>query len=336
DGYLQDYPAVREQIEKELQVSRPTVDKVLKIIQAFEPDGVGARNLKECLQIQLAEHNFENAALQEIIETIIEKYLEDLAAANFSKIAAALNIREEGVKQVAAFIKGNLNPRPGSAFGGEERHLVPSFALLQSGNTIKVINLEEKYGPKLTLSREYEKMLSHPPDEKTRAYLKEKLEKARALIDGVKKRQETQNKIAAKLVDEQLLFFQKGGNWVKPLLQKSIAEELGIHPSTVSRALSEKYIQTPKGIFHLKFLCQRSWLGVPKTRLKELIEEIIQNAAQAENVSDEKIRQKLAEHKIVASRRTIAEYRRQLEIPSSKERGKGINKIPNPNDKSNQ
>jgi RNA polymerase sigma-54 factor len=322
---LQDYPALREQIEKELEISRPTVDKTLKIIQTFEPDGVGARNLKECLLIQLVEHNFENADLQEIIETIIEKHLEDLAAQNYAKIAAALNIREEGVVQVGQFIRNNLNPKPGSRFGKEELHIVPSFSLQLTGGKLKVINLEERYGPKLKLSAEYENMLSSPLDEKTRNYLKEKLARARDLIDGIKKRQETQNKIASRIVDEQLLFLQKGTNWVKPLLQKTIAEELGVHPSTVSRALSEKYIQTPKGIFHLKFLCQRSWLGVPKTRLKELIEEVIQNAAQTETVSDEKIRQKLAEHGIVASRRTIAEYRRQLEIPSSKERSKAEN-----------
>ncbi|MBU0687633.1 MAG: RNA polymerase factor sigma-54 [Candidatus Margulisbacteria bacterium] len=321
DGYLLHYPEVREKIEKDFNVSRPTVDKILKIIQTFEPDGVGARDLKECLLIQLREHNFQNDQLETIVETIIQKHLEALAEGHFQKIAESLSIREAGVKQVAEFIKNNLNPKPGSIFAEAERHLVPSFAYEEDEHGKPfVLNLEEKYGPTLKISPQYEKILKETKDEETIKYLKEKMERAKELVEGVKKRQETQNKIAAYIVKHQIAFFKKGENWVRPLLQKEIAQEVDVHPSTVSRALAAKYIQTQKGLYHLKNLCQRSWMGISKRKMKELIEEIIQIESQDHPISDEKIKNQLQERGIKVSRRAVADYRKQLNIPAAKER----------------
>lgn len=321
DGYILNYPPVREEIEKDFNVSRPTVDKILKVIQTFEPDGVGARNLQECLLIQIREYNFENIELQTIIESIVLKHLDELAEKKYEEIASALNIRTEGVKQVAEFIKNNLSPKPGALFGGEERHIVPSFAFKEDANgKFQIINLETRYGPTLKLSSVYEKMLKEAKDEKTTTYLKEKMERAQELIDGIKKRQETHNKLVAFIVEQQMSYFQKGENWIKPLLQKDIAAALSIHPSTVSRALAEKYMQTQCGVIHLRSLCQRSWKGISKVRMKQLIEEVIKREGDHPPVSDENIKNELAEKGISVSRRTIAEYRKQLKIPSSKER----------------
>jgi len=320
-GYLPDYPKLRESIMQKLKVSRPTVDKILKIIQSFEPEGVAARDLKECLLIQIHAYNFESEELEKFLEKAIEKHLEDIGKQDFSKVAKGLGIPESGVVEIANFIKENLNPYPAAAFGGQTRHVIPSFAVEEAEKGYKVISLENRYGPVLKLSPEYLKMLDDPrTDEKTVNFLKEKLKKAKELMEDFSKRSETLEKIVRKIVDSQADFLEKGLIWLKPLSQKSLADEFGLHPSTISRAVAAKYVQTPQGLYSLKLLCPRGPKGITANRMKAMILEIINAEDKANPFTDEQLTHRLNERGIDIDRRTVAYYRKELKLPTATER----------------
>jgi RNA polymerase sigma-54 factor len=320
-GFIENYAEVRDGIIKELGVSRPTVDKVLKIIQSFEPDGVGARNLKECLLIQIREYNFENYELEEVLTQAVSKHLEDIAEGKLDKVAKDMGIPVDGVKRIAEYIKVNLTPNPGSCFASESRHVIPSFAVEKTDKGYKVTNLEQNYGPLLKISPDYMKMLKNPKtDEKTSKFLKEKLEAAKALMGNLQKRHETTSKILEKIKETQIDFMKNGAVFLKPLLQKELAGEFGVHPSTISRAIACKYIQTPQGLFQIKFLCPRNLRGFTAYRLKSMISKIV--AGEEKALSDDEIKSRLVEEGANISRRSVAVYRKELGIPTCRERSK--------------
>jgi RNA polymerase sigma-54 factor len=320
-GYLLAYPAVRERLMAERGVSRPTVDKVLKIVQEFEPDGVGARDLPECLLIQIKAYAFEDEALEKLLERTVSGHLADLEANNHAKIAAALGIPETGVDEIASFIKNNLTPYPGARFGGEARQVIPSFAVERGDRGFKLINLETRYGPTVTLSAQYLKMLNDPKaDAATREFLRAKVKRAKELIEDFQKRGETIEKIARKIIDSQADFLAKGITWLKPLTQKSLADEFGLHPSTISRAVAEKYLQTPHGLYPLRLLCPRGPKGLTAARLKALLREIVDGEDKHAPLNDEQLAALMREKGADIDRRTVAYYRKELKIATAAER----------------
>ncbi|MDD5383139.1 MAG: RNA polymerase factor sigma-54 [Candidatus Margulisbacteria bacterium] len=320
-GFVINYVRLREGLMKEFDVSRPTVDKVLKIVQGFEPEGVGARDLKECLLIQIEAYNFENEALQEILAKAVEKHLEDLGNQDYKKIAASLGLPESGVAEIAAFIKNNLNPNPGSSFGGETKHVIPSYAVEKADKGFKLVNLETRYGPVINLSPSYLKMLDNPKtDAKTREFLKAKLKAAKELIEDFSRRSETLEKIVRKITESQQVFFSKGITWLVPLSQKSLADEFGLHPSTISRTVAEKYIQTPHGLFPLKFLCPRGPKGLTVPRTKAMLVELLKHENKGNPFTDSQLTEAMQKQGAKIDRRTVAYYRKELGYPSSSER----------------
>jgi RNA polymerase sigma-54 factor len=322
-GYVINYPRLREKIMQQFSLSRPTVDKMLKIVQGFDPEGIGARDLKECLLIQIRQYNFENPALQEILIKAVENHLEDLSQQNFANVAAALSIPESGVAEVANFIKNNLNPHPAASFGATAKHVIPSFAVEKTDQGFKLVSLEQRYGPKINLSASYLKMLEDPKtDEKTREFLNDKLKNAKNLIEAFLKRSETLEKIVRKIIETQEEFLNKGILWLKPLTQKSLSQEFGLHPSTISRTVTEKYIQTPQGLFPLKYLCPLGPRGATVAKTKALLNEIIKNEDKSKPLADDQIAKSMAEYGAKIDRRTVAYYRKQLGLAASKEREK--------------
>ncbi len=320
-GYVIKYPRLRERIMKEFSVSRPTVDKILKIVQGFEPEGVGARDLKECLLIQIREYNFENEALQEVLTKTVEKHLEDLGQEDFAKVAKGLGIPESGVAEIANFIKNNLNPQPGSSFGGETKHVIPSFAVEKTEKGHKLINLETRYGPVINLSPQYLKMLEDPKtDQKTKEFLKEKLKNAKNLIEDFSKRSETLEKIVRRIIETQEDFLTRGITWLQPLAQKALADEFGLHPSTISRTVTEKYVQTPQGLYPLKFLCPRGPKGLTVVRIKAMLADIVKSEDKNRPFTDSQITKRMKEQGAKIDRRTVAYYRKELKIPPASER----------------
>ncbi len=320
-GYIENYTEIRDQIIKEMGVKGKAIDKILKIIQTFEPDGVGARNLKECLLIQVKEYNFETYELEEILTRAIKNHIQDIAEGKYSKIAQALGIEEEGVLRIAEFIKENLNPSPGSFFGGEEKNVIPSFVIEKKNSGYKIINLEKNYGPLLKISPEYQKMLEKgEADPETVKFLKQKLQRAIDFMESIVKRYETSEKIMDIIVDSQAPFLERGISWLKPLPQKEISECLGVHPSTVSRSIAQKYVQTPKGLFPMKIFCPRGKKGITPARIKSMIIDIIKGEGKEHPLTDEEIKNILSAEGAEIERRTVAAYRESLGIESSKKR----------------
>ncbi|MFC1560168.1 RNA polymerase factor sigma-54 [Candidatus Margulisiibacteriota bacterium] len=320
-GYIKDYPKIKESAAKKLKASTPTIDKILKIIQKFEPEGVGARNLKECLLIQIEEYNFENEGLRDVLEKAVKHYLEDLANKDFKKVSANLSIKEEGARNLSEFIKNNLNPNPGSNFSSRKVTIIPSFTIEKQKNKYTAVNLEKKYGPLLKVNPKYHAMLEDPnTDKETKDFLRTKFGSAKELLENISRRHETIEKIMGIITDTQNSFFEKGAIWLKPLQQKDIAGTVGVHPSTISRALAGKYIQTPQGLFQLKYLCPREFKGHTVERVKKLITQIVENEKKA--LSDEDIKGILQKEGVTIERRTVAEYRKELSLPSSSKRVK--------------
>jgi RNA polymerase sigma-54 factor len=319
-GYISDYKELSSTIYSELKADQKSIDDALELVQSLEPEGVGARDLKECLLIQVREHNFENEDLENVLIKVIDNHLEDIAEKKYDAIAKALKIKKDGVIQLADFIKNNLNPNPCSAFAEKLPCVIPSFSVKKENDKYKIVNLEKTYGPVLKISSTYEKMLKDPKtDQKTTDFLKEKLFAAKDFLENLNKRHETIEKILNMIVDTQSHFFDSGDAQLSPLMQKNIADELGLHPSTISRAISNKYIQTPKGILVLKCFCPRNIKGSTKKKIMKLIDDMIIAEDKRSPLSDEQIAEKLEGSGIKLERRTIAQYRKNLGYePASK------------------
>jgi RNA polymerase sigma-54 factor len=329
-GFIIGYPELRQELMDKHQVKRTYIDALLEIIQSFEPDGVGARNVKECLIIQINEYNFDSKELQDVIYRAVKYHFEDLTKKKFEPIAQELGIPVEGVQRIADFIEKNLNPNPGSAFtrSHSPEIVIPSFTVFKTeSGQYKGINLEEKKGPQLRINEQYLKMLDDPGvDAETKNYVKQKLEAAKDLIYNLERRIETINKILNTIVETQQEFFELGSFWLKPLQQSTLSEMVGIHPSTISRTCSSKYIQTPKGFFPLKYLCPRNVHGYSPYQLKAIIKRMV---TEHKDLSDQKLANLLAERGINIKRRTVTKYRHEVGEKSSFERKKNPNPASN-------
>ena len=312
-GYLLNYKEVSGAIKKELKVSQEEIDDALEMIQDFEPEGVGARSLKECLLIQVREHNFESDELEEMLIRAIEDHLDDIAEKNFDKIAKALKIPRDGAVKLAEFIKNNLNPNPGSLFAERLPCVIPSFSIVKEKDGYKVINLERTYGPVLKISPVYEKMLKDPStDAKSIEFLRDKFEAAKDFLENIAKRHETIEKILNLIIKTQSHYFETGTPQLNPLMQKDMAREFGLHPSTISRAVSNKYIQTPRGIILLKVLCPREVKGLTGKKIQKLIEDILISEDKKHPLTDGEIAEQLKAKGLDLERRTVASYRQKL------------------------
>lgn len=319
-GYLPDYFQIRHQITEKLEVSRQKVDQVLKIIQGFEPDGVAARNLKECLLLQLKSHNFTNEELENLLEKTIEEHLDLVAQKDSAKLAQALAI-EQGALEIISFIEHNLNPHPALQFtqtNNQNPPVIPSFEVSFDQDEIKITCLEEQYGPTLTFNQEYLKILeSGKADEKTLEFIREKLKNAELFLKNIERRKNTLQNIVSTICQHQKKFLAEGIAWLEPLPQKKLAEILDLDASIISRALAHKYIQTPKGVFNLKFLCPREISGVTPQKIKSMIASLAAGSPDQKRISDEKISELLHQKSINISRRTVTKYRLELKLPSS-------------------
>ncbi len=323
NGYLRNFTQVIPMIEKELGVSRAQVEQALEVLQSFEPDGIGARDLKECLLIQINEYNFESAELKDIMKKLVSVHLEALGGEDPGKIASSLGITEEGVKMAADFIKGHLTPYPGARFSETSTPAIPSFSVKSSEKGLEVVNLESRYGPEIRINPQYKKMLEDPAtDERTASYINEKMAKAKELVEQISKRYETMQKIVAKIAERQKDYLEGRSKFPLPMTQKELSEEFGMHPSTISRAVSEKYMETPVGILKIKCLCPRRTMGLTAAHISHEISEILSKEDPKRPHTDDRIIEKLAEKGIALKRRTVSDYRKKLSLGTSLRRKK--------------
>ncbi|WP_088188758.1 RNA polymerase factor sigma-54 [Desulfosporosinus sp. FKA] len=308
-----------EDIARETHVSLETAEKALAVVQTLDPLGVGARNLEECLRLQLPLIPDCPAELSELL-----KYLEDLAAGRLQKIAHALKLSITRVQELADMIR-KLDPKPGLRFSGpgDVRYIVPDVVIEEIGGEF-IILVNDVTVPRLGINKAYREALSHEEETDTRKFVEQKLNAAAWLIRSIEQRRLTLYKVANAIVKWQTDFLRYGIHRLKPLTLRDIAEEIGVHESTVSRATSHKYVQTPRGIYEFKFFFANgmgrghsSESNITTGEIKLALREIISAENPKSPYSDQKLADLLKAKNMEISRRTVAKYRDELGIPTA-------------------
>lgn len=318
NGYLDLTP---EEVTIKFQVDVEVFNRLLYIIQGFEPVGVAARNLQECLKLQIiADENAHILAL-----AIVERHLKDLAENKIALIAKALNAHLEDVQRATDYIK-TLEPKPGRKFAGntEIRYIVPDVAVQKQKDGYQII-INDSTAPKLHISNFYQSVLQSNEESTASEYISKKLNSALRLIKSIEQRRNTIYKVVTSIVEEQKEFFDKGPLYLKTLTLKEIADLVGVHESTVSRAVSGKYLQCVHGLFEIKYFFQSGVSsemgeGISAETVKKIIKEQIDKEDQKKPVSDQHLADVLNELGIKISRRTVAKYRDELLIPATSKR----------------
>ncbi len=320
DGYLD---ASLEEIATMAEVSPAEVEQVLAKVQAFDPVGVAARDLRECLLVQARNLDLED----DLVVSILENHLHYLENKNFQGLVRVLKRSVEEVKFAVDLIL-QLNPRPGSAFNEESvQYISPDIYVLKVDDEF-VILLNEDGMPKLRVSSYYKEALGRDAVISTDAkdFIHNKLRSAAWLIKSIHQRQRTLYKVGQSIVKLQRDFFDKGVAFLKPMVLRDVAEDVGMHESTISRVTANKYMDTPHGIFELKYFFNSSIssvLGeaVASESVKERIRQLIKGEDSTKPFSDQEIVEILEGENIRIARRTVAKYREMLSIlPSSKRR----------------
>lgn len=295
------------------------VERILRLIHTFDPVGVGARNLGECLMIQLKEKGIQdkNAYI------IAENYLEDIAANKIQKISKELKISVSRVQSICDIIK-MLEPKPSRGFivdSDNIRYIVPDVTV-EKINDEYIIIVNDNNLPTLTISNYYKNMINNLDDKEANKFLSDKLNSSIWLIKSIEQRKMTLYKVTESILKFQKRFFDEGKTALRPLVLKDVADDIGVHESTVSRATNGKYVQTPRGLYELKYFFSSSLgenygEGVSSTSVKTQIQKLINEENSQKPLSDQKIAEKLNDEGVSISRRTVAKYRDEMRIPSS-------------------
>lgn len=315
NGYLK---IKLEELSLLSNVNDEMIEKSLKTVQSLEPKGVGASDLKECLLLQLEDKEKNNLAVE-----IIENHLEDLGLNKLNKISKKLKVDINKVQQSIDYIK-TLEPKPGRAFSDESlenlAYITPDANIEYIDGEYKV-SVNESSGPRLNINKFYKNLISKSSDESAKTFLTEKLNSASWIIKSIEQRRNTIKRVVEAILEYQKDFFENGEKALKPLTLKMIAEDIDMHESTVSRTTNGKYVQTLRGVFELKYFFTvgvNTISGdVSSTSIKSMIEDIIEGEDLNKPYSDQKISDILKEKGCSISRRTVAKYRDELEIPSS-------------------
>jgi RNA polymerase sigma-54 factor len=319
NGYLQ---GELEELAAVLGADLEELEEALAIIQKLEPSGIGCRNLQECLLLQLKKLDQPPQLALEIIR----HYLPAAADCRFRYIASRLSCSEEVVEEAVELIR-TLNPKPGSIFGaGEEtRYIVPDVIVEKVDNQYVIVGNDSAV-PQLTISPFYQKILkSEGTDEQLSSFIRNKIEKAYWLIRSIEQRRMTLFRVSQEIIDIQRPFLDHGIKQLKPLTLKEVAVRVGVHESTVSRATANKYIQTSRGLFPLKFFFSSGLSGSRGTdfsshSIKSYIGELVAAEDQFKPLSDQRLAELLQARGINISRRTVAKYREEISIPASYKR----------------
>jgi len=319
-GYLQDG---LPELAATAGVSAEALQPALTLVQGFEPAGVGARDLRECLLIQLESRRDAPPLVRELVE----HHLAELEGRQREKLADRLGVSMRELQEAQEYL-ARLEPKPGRTFSTEEpRYITPDVYILKVDDEFVVL-LNDEGLPRLRVSPYYRSILANKSGNarEVREYVEGRMRSALWLIRSIEQRQRTLFKVASSLVKFQGGFLERGISALRPLTLKEVAEDIEMHESTVSRVTTNKYVHTPQGLFELKYFFHR---GVPATsgetvsslKVKDLIHKLLTAEDGGRPLSDQKIVERLRqEHAIEIARRTVAKYRSQLKIPSSSRR----------------
>lgn len=311
-GYLR---ASVDELAFSTNIPADQVIAVLEVVQTFHPPGVGARDLRECLLLQL-----DRAGRRDSLEyAIVDRHMEALGKRRFPELARALGQSIEAIQQACERIS-HLEPRPGRDFLPDENvYVVPEVFVTKAGDDF-VVRTNDEPVPHLRISNTYKDLMARPNStSEVREYIREKIRAGKFLIKSLHQRQQTILNIAREIVSRQRDFMEKGVSQLRPMTMAQVAEVVGVHETTVSRAVAGKYMETPQGVFEMKYfftsgIPTSSGVGMSNASVKEVIGAMVAAEDRAKPLSDEEIVKRLGERGILIARRTVAKYRSELNI----------------------
>lgn len=325
DGYLeQSLDELAELIEPAAEVDPLELQTVLKHVQNFDPAGVGARDLAECLSLQLRHCAVDDADLLALTRTLAEQHLQLLAARDYSKLCKLLHCDETTLRQAQQIIT-QLNPRPGSSYSSVDAdHYIQPDIIVKKVKGIWVARLNDEIIPKLRINQIYANILKRSRDSSNQ-YLLSQMQEAKWMIKNIQQRFSTILRVSQAIVDRQRNFFEHGEIAMRPLVLREIADELDLHESTISRVTTRKYMLTPRGVYELKYffgshVATETGDTYSATAIRALIKQIIAEEDPRKPLSDSQITNILSSQGIVVARRTIAKYRDSLQLPAASQR----------------
>jgi RNA polymerase sigma-54 factor len=320
NGFLQSTP---EEMALSSGIAKEDFEKMLALIQGFYPPGVGARDLRECLLIQLQREGKENS----LEYKIVSEHMEDLGKRRFVEIARRMNISVEEVQKCANRI-ARLNPRPGQAFAAApQNYVLPDVTVEKVDGDYQII-LNNEQIPHLRISNIYKDIIAQDSNgSEVKDYIRDKIRNGKFLIRSIHQRQQTISNIAHQIVSRQRDFFEHGPSHLKPMTMGEIANAVGVHETTVSRAVSGKYMAAPHGIFEMKYFFTSGYQtaageSMSNTSVKEAVLDLVKHEDGNAPLSDQQIVEILTERGIPIARRTVAKYRTELNILPSHMRRK--------------
>jgi RNA polymerase sigma-54 factor len=295
------------------------VERSLAVVQSLDPAGVAARTLTECLRIQLRLLGLEDSPA----DVMVRDHLKQLQSHQYAEISRQMTLTSEEVAHHLEIIRG-LDPRPGNRYSPERSaYILPDVFVVKEGDEYKIV-LNDDGLPKLRISPTYRRMLDEKKAgaEETRAYVKDKLRSALWLLKSVDQRQRTIHKVSESIVRYQRAFLDHGISHLRPLVLRDVASDIGMHESTVSRVVANKYMHTPRGVFELRFFFHSgitSSMGeaVSSVTIKQRIRKMIEEEDASRPLSDSRIADILGKEGLPLARRTVAKYREELRIPPS-------------------
>lgn len=315
-----------EEMAPELELPVEKIEKMIKMIQGFDPSGVGARDLRESLLIQLEEKGYKDS----IAYRVVDQYVNDLHKKSMLQVSRLMGVPFEKVQQAMDLIK-TLSPTP--SHGGFEPSAVPILPdlMVDKVGDDYIVYHNDKNTPKLRISPGYRQLLKagNKTSKDTKKYVREKLEQARWLLNSINQRRTTMIKVMDAIIEEQREFFDNGPAFLKPLIMEDIARRVDMNVATICRVSNGKYVQTPQGVYEIKYffnsgIAREDGGEMSKRHVKKRIEEIIENEDLKNPLSDQEIFQKLREEKIKIARRTVTKYREELKIQPARFRKRKV------------
>ncbi|VAW50828.1 RNA polymerase sigma-54 factor RpoN [hydrothermal vent metagenome] len=324
DGYLtESVEEIFDGLKNELDIDLDEVEAVLRRVQHFDPVGIAARDLKECLLLQLEQFDSKTPGLADVTD-IIQYHLDLLGAHDYARLQKKTRRDEEQLKKLITFIQA-LNPKPGDSISSNKAQYVTPDIFVRKFNGQWRVSLNPDASPNLRINAVYESHLKNAGRGNNTSHLRNSLQEARWFLKSLQSRSDTLQRVGKAIVERQRLFLDYGEEGMKPMVLRDIAEELEMHESTISRVTTNKFMHTPRGVFEFKFFFS-SHVGTADggecsaTAIRSMVKKLIENENQKKPMSDNKISSLLIKEGINVARRTVAKYRESMLIPPSNER----------------
>lgn len=325
DGYLKEsVEDIHAGLVDELEIELDEVEAVLHLVQHFDPVGVAARDLKECLLLQLGQFDTNELPIISKARMVVREHLDLLGNHDYAKLKRYTRLSEEELAEIIGFIQ-TLNPKPGASINRASTHYIVPDVFVRKIKGRWLVELNPETAPRLRVNPLYASFVSRGNRSEDNTYLKNNLQEARWFIKSLQSRNETLMRVATAIVEHQRTFLEYGEEGMKPLVLRDIAEELELHESTISRVTTQKYMHTPRGIYEFKYffsshVSTSDGGECSATAIRAMIKKLIDNEDPRKPMSDNKIANLLVEQGINVARRTVAKYREAMVIPPSNER----------------